>query len=175
MNIGVGHYARQLLERLDVGDPDRPPVRAGDDLAVTGVDLEVVDRHRGQPGHEALPRVAPVHGGIGADVGSDEEEVRIHVVFAYHVHEVGLSGGQVAGDGAEALPTVLTHKHVWSEVAAAVVVVGDVDPVAHVFRGLDTAHIRAVGNQTIRGPGQLHPLAPGVRRHPQVSVVGAGV
>ena len=43
------HSVRQLLERRDVGDPDRPSVRPGDQLVIARVDLEIVNRAVGSP------------------------------------------------------------------------------------------------------------------------------
>ena len=54
------HRILPLLERRDVHNPDRPPVRGGDELMIARMNLEVVHRRGRQRGHEALPTGAAI-------------------------------------------------------------------------------------------------------------------
>src|SRR5262245_60194831 len=66
-----------FLQRRDVYDPDAPPVRSGDQLAIARVNLEIVHRHRWQSRREAPPRRAAIHGDVDADRRSDEQEIPV--------------------------------------------------------------------------------------------------
>src|SRR6185312_7743757 len=55
------HLRGELLERRNVvGDPDAPPVRRDDDVALRRVDEDVVGAHRGIIVHELFPVLAGV-------------------------------------------------------------------------------------------------------------------
>src|SRR5690606_13595577 len=51
---------RQLLQRRDVHDPDGTGVRAGNELAVAWVDLQIMHGHGRQTRHEPLPGTAAI-------------------------------------------------------------------------------------------------------------------
>ena len=131
------HLGRQLLQGSDVHDPDGPAVGSGNEVPVSGMDLQVMDGNRGKALHELLPVSAHVGGHVQPNVGAHEEEVRVHQVLTNHMDEVGLPGGQIAGDGAEALPAVGGHVHVGREVVGPVPVEGYEEGVHVVAGGFD--------------------------------------
>ncbi|CAA9358627.1 MAG: hypothetical protein AVDCRST_MAG40-3336 [uncultured Gemmatimonadaceae bacterium] len=150
-------------------------MRAGDELAVARVDAQVVHRHRGEAGHEALPARAAVGGDVHAEVGAGEEEVAVVGALAHHVHEVRPAVvGQAGGDPAERLAEVRRHVDVRREVVGAVAVEGHVHHGRVDARRLDAAH-PGVARHAGEAPREALPAPAVVAGDPDVAVVGAGV
>ena len=135
-------HGRHLLQRRDVHDVDGTTVRRRDQFMVARVNLQVVHRHGGQAGHEALPRLPLVHRHVGTDVRADEEQVRVLEILADHVHEVRATRRQGAGEARERGAEVMRRKDVRREIAAPVIVERDIERGRVEVRGLDAADVR---------------------------------
>src|SRR5689334_20955851 len=74
--LEIGRVAAlELLERRDlVADPDRAPVRRDDEIAIAGVNQNIVHPHAGEAGHELLPFLAAIQRNEKADLGAGEQQ-----------------------------------------------------------------------------------------------------
>ena len=124
--LGRHCCGRHLLQRRDVGNPDGASVRAGNELAITRMNNQIMHRCCGQTTHEALPRLPAIDRHIHPNVGADKQQIAILRVFTNDVHEVGLTGRQIVHNGRERLTEVGGGEYVRIEVVAPVIVKGDV-------------------------------------------------
>src|SRR5688500_10140069 len=92
---------RQLLQWRDVDDPESTTVRRRDELAVARMDLQVIDRHRRQAGHELVPGPAAVERDVNAARGADVEQIAVVRVLAERAHIVDAALWKIVDDGRE--------------------------------------------------------------------------
>ena len=169
-----GDHRRHLLQRTDVHDIDRASMRARNQLVVTRMDLQVVHRHRGQAGHELLPARASIHRHERTDVGTKEQQVRVHGILPDHVHEIRTARRQRAREARERAAEIARRDDVRREVTATMVVVGDVERGRVVMRRLDPAHV-GLDRHAGHAAGQLLPGRAVVAREPELAVIRTGV
>jgi hypothetical protein len=142
-------------------------VRAGDQLALARVHLEIVHRHVRQVAAESLPARATVGGHVHAAIAADVEHVGVDRVLAYDIQ--GLVR-QARGDRPPAAAHVVRDVDVGAVVVVAIAVQRDIGALARVVRGLHAAD-PAIGGQR---PGDVAPLLRVAARDPDLAVVGAG-
>ena len=79
------HITRHLLQRGDVENLHAASVRAGDQVVVARMHDEIVHGHRGHPVHHRLPRRAAVERDEDAELGADEQQLRVLPVSYTHL------------------------------------------------------------------------------------------
>ena len=172
MYVGGQRFGIELLERGDVVEyPDRPPMRAQDQVVLAWMDDDVVHGHSGQIHLERGPIRAAVKGNVGAVLGAGKQQARVARVLAHHVHRAA-AGGDAARNRFPRLAVVGGHEEVHVEVVAAVTVKCHVGGPFRIARGCHAAHVGALGHAR-HALRDIFPGLAGVAGHLQVAVVGA--
>ena len=158
-------------ERRDVVEnPDAAPVGPEDQVVFVRVNLDVIDRNRGQAALDLQPRSTPVEGSPQRHLRAHEENIRVLRVLADHAHRAIL--GQVRGHVLPRRSEVGREEDVGVEVIAAVAIEGHVGGAGAGAARLDAAHVgslRHAGNLV----GELRPGLAQVLGHVKVAVVRA--
>ena len=149
-------------------------MRAGNELSVARMNDQVVYRCGTQSAHEALPRLTAVDRYIRAHVGTYEQQILILRVFADHMHEIGLTSGQVVHDGRERAAEVRGHEHVRRVIVVAMIVERHIKRRTVKMRRLDARHV-AAGRHAREVLRHFFPLRAISAREPHASVVGTSV
>ena len=149
-------------------------MRAGNELTVARMNDQVVYRRGTQSAHEALPRLTAVDRHIRTHVGTHEQQILILQVFADHMHEIGLTIGQVVHDRRERAAEVGGHEHVRRVIVVAMIVERHVERRAVEMRRLDARHV-AAGRHAREVLRHFFPLRAIIAREPHAAVVGTGV
>ena len=168
------HRGGHLLQRCDVEDLYRATMRAGDQLVVARMHLQVIDRHRWEIAVEHEPARALVERGVDAQLGAHVEEVRVHRVLAHHIDRVGASSPQSIADRAKRLAEVGGDEDIRSEVVVTMIVEAHIDRGRIAEARLHLAHVRE-GRHAGEAATQVLPTATVVAREPDLAVVGAHV
>ena len=96
-------------------------------FVVARMNLQIVNRHGRQAGHELLPRNAAVQRHERADVGSQEEQIRILEVFANHVHEVRATARKRGRQACERGAEIARDEGIRHEISTPMIIERDVE------------------------------------------------
>ena len=115
----------QLLEGTQViEDPDAPAVGGRDEVAIPGVDDQIVDRDGGHPAHQTMPGGASIHRRMNRELGPDIEQARVPGVFRDDIDRLVV--GQRAAQAGPGAAVVGGPVEVGGEVVAAMAIEGDI-------------------------------------------------
>ena len=167
----IGCLRAVVLKRCQVvQDPERAPVSRDDEVVVTRIEREIVDRDIRQAEAEEIPFPAGVPRHIQAVFQTGVVEIRIVQIAPYHVRID--PGRQVAADRGPVRAIVARAKKVRLEVPAEMAIHGNEGAARIGSRDIDRFH-PAPGGQLRQVRADAGPAATAITSHLHLPIVGA--
>ena len=111
-------------------------MRAGDQVALSGMNHKICNRHGRHAVHQAHPALATIERYVGGKLGAQEQQIRVLHVLADHPNRRIV--GEIRRDAHPVLAPIARHVNVRGEVVVAVPVEGCVGAVLVKPRGDDS-------------------------------------
>ena len=167
------HLGRQFFEQRDVShDPHAASVRPEDEIVLSWMYDDVVDRYSREVVLEAHPVLSAVYGEVHPDLVPQEQEIPGLRVFSDDVHRPAIR--QPLGDGAPIPTVILAHVHVRCVIVVSMTVERRVHRALVVPRCDDATDISAVG-KIAYSACDIVPGCAAISSDLQVAVIGAHV